>query len=58
MTGIDEHQGLWSHDVVSSFSPSADVVIAPGDCLETLRDLPGGFAKLIITSPPHNIRKL
>ena len=57
MTGIDENQGLWKHDVASSFSPTADVVIVPGDCLENLLTLPNGFAKLVITSPPYNIGK-
>lgn len=57
MTPVDEHQGLWTHEVAASFSPTADAVIAPGDCLETLRTLPEGFAKLIITSPPYNIGK-
>src|SRR5207244_2388322 len=49
---------LWTHDVASSFSPDAEAVIAPGDCLETLRTLPSSFAKLIITSPPYNIGKV
>jgi DNA modification methylase len=57
MIGIDGNQGLWTHEVASSFSPAADVVIAPGDCLETLLALPDGFAKLVITSPPYNIGK-
>jgi adenine-specific DNA-methyltransferase len=57
MTGIDENQGLWKHDVASSFSPTADVVITPGDCLENLLTLPNSFAKLVITSPPYNIGK-
>ena len=57
MTGTDENQGLWTHDVASSFSPTADVVIAPGDCLETLSTLPNEFAKLVITSPPYNVGK-
>ncbi|HMF57498.1 MAG TPA: site-specific DNA-methyltransferase [Pyrinomonadaceae bacterium] len=57
MTGIDENKGLWTHDVPSSFTPTADVVIAPGDCMETLLTLPDEFAKLIITSPPYNIGK-
>jgi len=29
----------------------------PGDCLQTLGNLPEAFAKLIITSPPYNIGK-
>lgn len=57
MIGTDQHQGLWTHHVSSSYSPTADVVIAPGDCLDTLCTLPDGFAKLIITSPPYNIGK-
>src|ERR1043165_5899976 len=57
MAGIDENQALWAHEVVASFSPAADVVIAPGDCVESLHTLPDGFAKLIITSPPYDIGK-
>src|SRR5437763_40005 len=57
MTGIDENQGLWAHEVASSLSPTANVVIAPGDCAKTLHTLPSGFAKLIITSPPYNVGK-
>ncbi len=53
-----EARKLWTHGIASSFSPAADVVIAPGDCLDTLRVLPDGFAKLIITSPPYNIGKV
>ena len=36
---------LWRQQVASSFSPDAEAVIAHGDCLETLRGLPDGFAK-------------
>lgn len=57
MTGIDENQGLWTYDVAALFSPTANAVIASGDCLETLSTLPHGFAKLVITSPPYNIGK-
>jgi len=39
------------------FDPAVDAVIAPGDCLESLRSCPNGFAKLAITSPPYNIGK-
>jgi adenine-specific DNA-methyltransferase len=48
---------LWKAEIESSFKPDTDAVIAPGDCLKTLRGLPEGFAKLIITSPPYNIGK-
>lgn len=57
MTSVDKNRGLWTHDVASSFAQTADVVIAPGDCLNTLRTLPDEFAKLVITSPPYNIGK-
>jgi DNA modification methylase len=45
-------------EVASLFSEDAEAVIAPGDCLATLRTLPNGVAKLIITSPPYNIGKV
>ena len=48
---------FWNYEVASEYEPDADAVIAHGDCLETLRGLPGGFAKLIITSPPYNLGK-
>ncbi len=54
---VDENQNLWTPAVASSFDPTAEVVIAPGDCMKTLGKLPDGFAKLIITSPPYNIGK-
>lgn len=48
---------LWKIEVASEFDPAAEAVIAPGDCLETLRALPRGFAKLVVTSPPYNVGK-
>lgn len=48
---------LIKHDIATSFDADADLVIAEGDCLKTLRDLPSNFANLIITSPPYNIGK-
>lgn len=54
---IIKGQEMFVHDIAASFDPAADTVIAPGDCFETLRALPDGFAKLIITSPPYNIGK-
>ncbi len=35
----------------------ADVVLYHGDCLDLLRALPNGLARLIVTSPPYNIGK-
>jgi DNA modification methylase len=48
---------LWQKEIFETFSPSAEIVISPGDCLETLRSLPDGFAQLIISSPPYNLGK-
>ncbi len=49
---------LWQHEIAAGFRPDAEAVIAPGDCLATLRQLPAEFAQLIITSPPYNIGKV
>jgi DNA modification methylase len=57
MANLKKTTALWQGEVASSFDPAAEVVIAEGDCLSTLCDLPDGFAKLIITSPPYNIGK-
>jgi adenine-specific DNA-methyltransferase len=48
---------FYEYRVTSEFRPDSDAVIAEGDCLETLRKLPSGFAKLVITSPPYNLGK-
>lgn len=57
MTGVNDNRVLWRPTIASAFDPAAEAVIVPGDCVETLRALPQGFAKLIITSPPYNIGK-
>jgi len=59
MSGINGQgqESLIPHEIAPSFDPRAEIVIAAGDCLETLRGLPSGFAQLIITSPPYNIGK-
>lgn len=44
--------------IATSFNPAAKIVIAPGDCFDTLCRLPDGLAKLIITSPPYNLGKV
>lgn len=38
-------------------SKISDFVMFHGDCLEFLRSLPDGLARLIVTSPPYNIGK-
>lgn len=47
-----------AYDIATDFSTDAEVVIVHDDCLETLRNLPDAFAKLIITSPPYNLGKV
>lgn len=47
-----------SRRIATSFDPAANIVIAPGDCFDTLCRLPDGLAKLIITSPPYNLGKV
>ncbi|MGH7146351.1 MAG: DNA-methyltransferase [Nitrospiraceae bacterium] len=39
------------------FTKDADVVLSHGDCLEFLKTLPTGIARLVVTSPPYNIGK-
>ena len=39
------------------FDTSADCILYQGDCLELLKTVPDGFAKLIVTSPPYNLGK-
>ena len=41
----------------STYRPDGRIILVHGDSLETLRSLPPGAAKLIITSPPYNIGK-
>lgn len=43
--------------IASAFAPEAEVVVAPGDCLQTLTALPPASIQLVITSPPYNIGK-
>ena len=50
-------QSMLAPDIASAFSESAEVVIAPGNCLDTLTELPRSSMQLIITSPPYNIGK-
>lgn len=39
------------------FHSKADCVLFQGDCLEFLRSLPRGLARLVVTSPPYNTGK-
>jgi adenine-specific DNA-methyltransferase len=40
------------------FDRDAEVVILEGDAAESLKSIPSGSLKLIITSPPYNIGKV
>lgn len=44
--------------VADKFTAKANAVILQGNSAETLRQLPAGTVKLIITSPPYNIGKV
>lgn len=46
-----------AYHITSKFDETAEVVVAPGDCLETLRSIPDNSIKLLITSPPYNLNK-
>jgi adenine-specific DNA-methyltransferase len=39
------------------FDSTADFVLYQGDCLDFLRGVPDGLAKLVVTSPPYNLGK-
>lgn len=43
--------------IESSFNPTAEIVIANGECVNTLSAIPDESIKLIITSPPYNLGK-
>ncbi|HCD6631784.1 TPA: site-specific DNA-methyltransferase [Pseudomonas aeruginosa] len=43
--------------VSDHYDPNADAVFLKGDSAETLRSVPDGSVKLIITSPPYNLNK-
>lgn len=43
--------------VSAEFNPNADFVLFEGNCLAILPQIPNGFVKLIVTSPPYNLGK-
>jgi len=51
------NQEMFMPTIVSSYSPDAEIVLTPGDCLDTLKNLKDETVKLIITSPPYNLGK-
>ncbi len=44
-------------EIQDHFSPDARIVLLEGDCLETLKTIPSGSVRLIVSSPPYNIGK-
>jgi len=43
--------------IASAFDHTADLVLFEGDCLDLLPQIPDGFVKLVVTSPPYNLGK-
>jgi len=43
--------------VTSEFDRMADFILFEGDCLDLLPEIPDGFVKLVVTSPPYNLGK-
>lgn len=43
--------------IASKFDQKADFVLFEGDCLDLFPQIPDGFVKLIVTSPPYNLGK-
>jgi len=43
--------------VAPQFDRSADLIFFQGDCLQLLPQIPNGFVKLVVTSPPYNLGK-
>ena len=44
-------------NISPEFNANADLVLYEGDCLDLLRNIPSGLAKLVVTSPPYNLGK-
>lgn len=43
--------------IVETFDQSGALVLFRGDCLDLLSQIPSGFFKFIVTSPPYNVGK-
>jgi DNA modification methylase len=59
MSTSSKQNGLFEaeHRIDSEFQLDSTIVLANADSLETLRKLPAGAIKLVISSPPYNIGK-
>lgn len=40
--------------IAPQFSPSDEIVVFPGDCIDLLKEIPDESMQLIVTSPPYN----
>src|SRR5580658_3490554 len=49
--------GESKYRIDSQFHADSTIVLAHADSFETLKKLPGGAIKLIISSPPYNLGK-
>ncbi len=43
--------------IATNFDPTATFVLYEGGCLDLLSQIPDGFVKLVVTSPPYNLGK-
>ncbi|MBU4224595.1 MAG: site-specific DNA-methyltransferase [Chloroflexi bacterium] len=43
--------------IATNFDPTANFVLYEGGCLDLLSQIPDGFVKLVVTSPPYNLGK-
>lgn len=44
--------------ISKNFDSAADCILYHGDCLDLLKQIPDGFIKLVVTSPPYNLGKV
>ena len=43
--------------IATNFDPTTNFVLYEGGCLDLLSQIPDGFVKLVVTSPPYNLGK-
>ena len=43
--------------IKSNFDKKADLILYEGNCIDLLSQIPDGFSKLVVTSPPYNLDK-
>lgn len=43
--------------ISQKFDPASNLILYYGNCLDLLKQIPDGFVKLVVTSPPYNIGK-